>query len=155
MSDSDWPQAGPGLGEYDPLKDGRSSKVQEPGSAKGPGSRAPRTKTPLDRLYVAWRDSIEEGTFGKIARKTIDRPTFAKNVKAMRTEDLQGFDDPDKIIAESFRMFASDVRNGRVKAAGKPMWFVYFGRRHRYLDRARAKLNETNAPEITEDETWI
>lgn len=150
MSEEDWPKAGPGLGEYDPLKDGRSSKLRESGSVKGPGSRGYKTKSPNEILYTIWQDETTRPLFGLNSRTTVRRQIWAANLKKIRQQRPDVTTDE---LRKAFALFAADCKARRVNVDGKDAWFVFMARWHKYLKAAEVASTATSF-EDTIDNTW-
>lgn len=127
----------------------RRKKQREPVSLKGAGSRASRPKKPT--LYDKWRDIVEPATFAKMTRNTATRQAFAKNMKTLREELPEGIK-PADVMPRAWEIFANDIRSGKVLVKGKDTWFVFFGRRAKYVDMAIA---QRTSDEIPKSGNWI
>lgn len=147
----DWPQAGPGLGDHDPLKYGRSSKLRESGSVKGPGSRGSKPKTKTQRIYAAWQEEIELPLFGLNSRTTVKPQVLAANLKRIHAQRPDVTEDE---LRKAFALFAADCKARRVSVDGKDAWFVFMARWHKYLKAAGTSKGVGSNFEDTITNTW-
>ncbi len=96
--------------------------IEDPGShpAQRPGSSR------YQRIYRQWVDIMSAWELSLI-QVSVPRPVFNKHIKELLTKVTE-----DDLVA-SFHRFAGDITSGRVSVRDRPAWFVYYGRRQRYL----------------------
>jgi hypothetical protein len=98
------------------------------------------------RLHNAWRDAMADTD---VVQVNAPRAIFNKHVRELLTKV------DEEAITEAFGRFAADVRAGRVQVT-KTAWFVFYGRREKYLSRRRKRVVEGDWDEHTvqEGEGW-
>jgi hypothetical protein len=124
----DWDLDGPGM-EYEP-----ASPPRRAGSSVN------------QRLHNAWRDAMADTG---VVQVCAPRAIFNKHAKEL----LAKVD--EEAILEGFKRFAADVRAGRVQVT-KTAWFVFYGRREKYLSKRRKRVVEGDwdAPAVPEGDGW-
>jgi hypothetical protein len=85
----------------------------------------------------------------EVVQVNAPRAIFNKHAKLLLAKV-----DEDAII-EGFKRFAADVRAGRVQIT-KTAWFVFYGRREKYLSKRRKRVVEGDwdEPTVQEGEGW-
>ena len=132
----------------------KKRRAEEPESIAGPGSSASRTRTASKSrlLYNDWRDLISVASFGVITKTTVRQDVFRKGIKDIKESLGEG--DHEMTIRKAFEHFAGDVKSKKVSVAGKDAWFVFYGRRAKYLEAARVHTTAERTLDQDIKGTW-